>query len=201
MSIESSSSLHFPLHINALLTRLHSQSSAEDPIVNSAISDLQNLRAQNPLAGNTALHNLMLDKFVALDRDKCEFVYQLMLATGAKTAVEVGTSFGVSTIYLALAVAQNDPQTGKVIATEIESTKAAKAREHWAEAGEVVSKHVELRVGDLKETLKTDVPEVDFLLLDGKPLIYGSESRRKISLLSFLVSFLDSSSLRVVSTC
>ncbi|KAF6807061.1 hypothetical protein CSOJ01_08406 [Colletotrichum sojae] len=110
-----------------------------------------------------------LDRFVALEPDKCALVYLLLRATGARSVVEAGTSFGVSTIWLALAVGQNataQGASGKVIATENEPTKAKRAREHWKKAGEDVEKWIELREGDLRETLKTDLPEVDFLLLD-----------------------------------
>ncbi|KAF4975084.1 hypothetical protein FZEAL_8085 [Fusarium zealandicum] len=111
-----------------------------------------------------------LDKFVALDPDKCALVYLLLRSSGARYVVEAGTSFGLSTIYLALAVAQNagsDPARGKVIGTENEPSKAAKAREHWKVAGDDVEKFIDLREGDLRETLKTDLPQqVDFLLLD-----------------------------------
>ncbi|CVK93758.1 related to O-methyltransferase [Fusarium mangiferae] len=109
-----------------------------------------------------------LDKFVALDPDKCAYVYLLLRSMKARFVVEAGTSFGVSTIYLALAVSQNTgSQPGKVIATENEPTKAAKARKYWSQAGDDIEKFIELREGDLRETLKTDLPEqVDFLLLD-----------------------------------
>ncbi|KAH8885395.1 O-methyltransferase [Thozetella sp. PMI_491] len=111
-----------------------------------------------------------LDKFVALDPDKCELVYLLLRSSGARYVVEAGTSFGLSTIYLALAVGQNASGaagTAKVIATENEPTKAAVAREHWRRAGLEVEPWIELREGDLRETLKSDMPaEVDFLLLD-----------------------------------
>ncbi|CAF3541885.1 hypothetical protein SNK04_010117 [Fusarium graminearum] len=109
-----------------------------------------------------------LDKFVALDPDKCAFVYLLLRSMKARFVVEAGTSFGVSTIYLALAVAQNSgSQSGKVIATENEPTKAVRARENWGRAGDNIEKFIELREGDLRETLKTGLPEqVDFLLLD-----------------------------------
>lgn len=111
-----------------------------------------------------------LDKFVALDPDKCAFVYLLLRSMKARFVVEAGTSFGLSTIYLALAVAQNSgSQPGKVIATENEPTKAARAREYWSRAGDDVEKFIELREGDLRETLKTDLPEqIDFLLLDSE---------------------------------
>ncbi|KAL7759689.1 hypothetical protein ACKLNR_009779 [Fusarium oxysporum f. sp. zingiberi] len=109
-----------------------------------------------------------LDKFVALDPDKCAYVYLLLRSMKARFVVEAGTSFGVSTIYLALAVSQNSgSQPGKVIATENEPTKAFKARKYWSQAGDDIEKFIELREGDLRETLKTDLPEqVDFLLLD-----------------------------------
>ncbi|SCO85573.1 related to O-methyltransferase [Fusarium oxysporum] len=109
-----------------------------------------------------------LDKFVALDPDKCAYVYLLLRSMKARIVVEAGTSFGVSTIYLALAVSQNaGSQPGKVIATENEPTKAFKARKYWSQAGDDIEKFIELREGDLRETLKTDLPEqVDFLLLD-----------------------------------
>ncbi|RBR21504.1 hypothetical protein FVER53590_03931 [Fusarium verticillioides] len=109
-----------------------------------------------------------LDKFVALDPDKCAYVYLLLRSMKARFVVEAGTSFGVSTIYLALAVSQNAGlQPGKVIATENEPTKAVKARKYWSQAGNDIEKFIELREGDLRETLKTGLPEqVDFLLLD-----------------------------------
>ncbi|KAK8209479.1 S-adenosyl-L-methionine-dependent methyltransferase [Phyllosticta capitalensis] len=115
-----------------------------------------------------------LDRFVALEPDKCALVYLLLRATGTRFVIEAGTSFGVSTIWLALAVGQNVAAQqrgdlgGKVIATENEPTKAARARQHWRAAGEEdVERWIELREGDLRETLKTDLPEqVDFLLLD-----------------------------------
>ncbi|KAF2153929.1 O-methyltransferase [Myriangium duriaei CBS 260.36] len=111
-----------------------------------------------------------LDRFVALDPDKCAFVYALLRSSGARHVVEAGTSFGVSTIYLALAVGQNAQvqcAPGKVIATENEPTKAARARQHWKQAGDEVVPWIDLREGDILQTLKTDMPEqIDFLLLD-----------------------------------
>ncbi len=73
----------------------------------------------------------------------------------------------MSTIYLALAVGQNGG--GKVIATENESVKAARAKGHWRRAGAEVEQWIELREGDLRETLKVDLPQtVDALLLDSE---------------------------------
>jgi predicted O-methyltransferase YrrM len=117
----------------------------------------------------------MRDKFIALEQDKCLFIYQLARTLNATTIVEAGTSFGVSTIYLALAVTDNlaaatpAASKGTVIATEYEPAKAAQARKHWAECGESISTVIDLREGDLRETLSTDLPErVDMLFLDSK---------------------------------
>ena len=118
-----------------------------------------------------------LDKFVALEKDKCQCVYLLARSICATNIVEAGTSFGVSTTYLALAVGQNaaskniTPGAAKVIATEKEPSKAKRAREHWRQAGQEVEPWIELREGDLLESLKEEngMPsEVDLLLLDSK---------------------------------
>lgn len=127
----------------------------------------------------------MRDKFVALDRDKCEYIYLLARAVGTRNVVEAGTSFGVSTIYLALAVGQNvllqqeraaesSVITGKVVATEKESSKAERAKGHWREAGEEVEPWIEMREGNLLETLKVEegMPrEIDLVLLDSEFLL------------------------------
>ena len=84
-------------------------------------------------------------------RDKSQFLYQIARAINAKNAVEVGISFGVSTIYLALAIGSNRESSGgegKVTATEKELSNAEWAREYWKEAGdELVTKHIDLKSG------------------------------------------------------
>jgi predicted O-methyltransferase YrrM len=107
------------------------------------------------------------DKLVALDRDKAEFCYQLCRASDARRIVEIGTSFGVSTLYLAAAVRDNlraARVSGVVIGTEYEPAKASAARAHFAEAG--LSGFIDLREGDLRETLKDLEGPVDFVLVD-----------------------------------
>ncbi|KIW43763.1 uncharacterized protein PV06_04831 [Exophiala oligosperma] len=146
-----------PSHIVDLLARLHDESLRQEGALTR--DDFQ----------RATMDEVMRDKFIALDRDKAEFVYQLCRATGAETIVEAGTSFGVSTIYLALAASANASRTGRrarVVATEHEPTKAARARGYWAECGGSVSDVIDLREGDLRETLKTDLDNVDLLLLD-----------------------------------
>ncbi|KAF2094066.1 hypothetical protein NA57DRAFT_46778 [Rhizodiscina lignyota] len=116
-----------------------------------------------------SVHVATRDAFIALEQEKCHFVYQIARAVNAKTIVEAGTSFGVSTIYLSLAANANVGVSGgksTVIATEHEPSKAAQARKHWAEVGEDITSNIDLRVGDLRDTLKENMPEVDLFLLD-----------------------------------
>ncbi|CAG7975184.1 unnamed protein product [Penicillium olsonii] len=152
--------------ILTLLQSLHAKSLNQESAV-----DWNTLPAQC----TDEFDSIMLDKFIALDQDKCELVYHILRSTNATTVVEAGTSFGVSTIYLALAVAANAKRAGsgapRVIATEKEVSKAKLAREHWASAGKEVEDVIDLRVGDLRETLTADLGVVDFLLLDTLPAL------------------------------
>ena len=107
------------------------------------------------------------DKVVALDPDKCDFIYLQCRALQARRVVEVGTSFGVSTIYLAAAVRDNarvNGNEGVVIATENEPSKAAAAKQNFIEAG--LAQVVEMREGDALDTLKDVGGPLDFVLMD-----------------------------------
>jgi predicted O-methyltransferase YrrM len=107
------------------------------------------------------------DKFVALDPEKCDLCYMLCRSIMARRVVEFGTSFGVSTIYLAAAVRDTVREAGGdgiVIGSEIEPTKAKVADANLADAG--LGTFVEVRVGDARQTLKDAGGPVDFLLLD-----------------------------------
>ena len=93
----------------------------------------------------------------------------LARACGARTVVEFGTSFGVSTLHLAAALRDNGG--GRLITTEFEPSKAARARNNLTEAGLIDL--VEIREGDALQTLATDLPErIDLLLLDGAKALY-----------------------------
>ncbi|MFZ5720603.1 MAG: O-methyltransferase [Pseudomonadota bacterium] len=107
-------------------------------------------------------NRFMADKLVALEPIKAEFCHMLCRALRARRVVEIGTSFGVSTLYLADAVRANGG--GTVIATEYEPDKAAAARATFQAAG--VADLIDLREGDLRETLKVIEGPVDFVLMD-----------------------------------
>ncbi|KAI1132720.1 O-methyltransferase [Nemania abortiva] len=183
--IDASATLDASERVKTLLLRLHTNSLAQEEELNKPGGKLSELKAASERygdVGDTAgladcqrqFDDLMRDKMIALEQDKALFVYHLCRTLSATRIVEAGTSFGLSTIYLALAVGQNasklDPERGgsaKVIATENESSKIALARQHWKEAGEEVEPWIELREGDLRQTLASGLPEkIDFVLLD-----------------------------------
>lgn len=176
--------LRAPTHVRDLLAQLHALSLDQEqqlglgnggPSINKATDTLRSDAGRS----KQNFDDLMRDKFIALTEDKAMFVYNMVRAKGALTVVEAGTSFGVSTIYLALAVGENARILGKtrsearVIATEHEPSKAAKAREYWRTAGESVEQYIELREGDILQTLREDVLEVDFVLFDSMLLQIG----------------------------
>jgi predicted O-methyltransferase YrrM len=107
-------------------------------------------------------NRFMADKLVALDPIKAEFCHMLIRALRATRVVEIGTSYGVSTLYLADAVRANGG--GVVVGTEYEPAKAAAARASFEAAG--LARFIDLREGDLRETLKDLEGPVDFVLMD-----------------------------------
>ena len=151
--------------LEALLDRLHAQSEAQVDETNAYFAR----RAQEGTLDSENffdddMHRFFSDKMVALERDKAEFCYLLCRSLRATRVVEAGTSFGVSTLYLAAAVRDNRVENGVVIGTEYEPKKAEVARANFKEAG--LSEFIELREGDLRQTLQDVGGPVDFMLVD-----------------------------------
>jgi predicted O-methyltransferase YrrM len=149
------------------LAALHGRSDAQTADMEAQFSDRPKGGGAAQWPDPDALKSFLADKLVALDRDKAEFCYQLIRAANARRIVEIGTSFGVSTLYLAAAVRDNLAASGGegvVIGTEYEPEKAAAARSLFVEAG--LSDFIELREGDLRETLRDLSGPVDFVLMD-----------------------------------
>jgi predicted O-methyltransferase YrrM len=148
--------------LDRLLADLHARSDVQVAALQSYQTD-SSRRAPSV----EEIKAFLSDKLVALDRDKAEFCYQLCRANDARRIVEAGTSYGVSTIYLAAAVRDNIQSAGGaglVIGTEYEPDKARAARAHFEQAG--LSGLIDLREGDLRETLRQIDGPVDFMLVD-----------------------------------
>jgi predicted O-methyltransferase YrrM len=147
--------------LDRFLQELHARSDAQ-----VAAWKAFELAARADLRTDDEVKTFRSDKFVALDRDKAEFCYQLCRAIGARRVVEIGTSYGVSTLYLAAAVRDNARAGGEaiVIGTEYEPAKVTLAKMHFEQAG--LSQYIELRQGDLRDTLRELEGPIDFLLVD-----------------------------------
>jgi predicted O-methyltransferase YrrM len=150
--------------LESLLAGLHSRSDEQQAALRSFEASWAG-QVRPPAAKEARA--FLSDKLVALDRNKAELCYQLCRANNARRIVEIGTSYGVSTLYLAAAVRDNVRAVGGngvVIGTEYEPGKASAARAHFEQAG--LSHLIDLREGDLRETLRQIDGPVDFMLVD-----------------------------------
>src|SRR5579875_1826904 len=156
-------------HIVRLLDRLFAEADASEPALDAMRhSDAAGLVTSK--TGYRQFYGLLKDIPLPVSRETGSLLYMLARSTRAQSILEFGTSFGVSTIYLAAALRDNGG--GRIITTEFEPEKAARARANLIEAG--LSDLVEIREGDALQTLADGLPEsFDLLLLDGAKGLYG----------------------------
>lgn len=152
--------------LEAPLDRLHAQNDAQAVETSAYIArrDREGTLDPSRFQFDDDMHRFFSDKMVTLNRDKAEFCYLLCRSLRAARVVEAGTSFGVSTLYLAAALRDNHVADGVVIGTEWEPKKADAARKNFREAG--LEKFIDLREGDLRETLNDAEGPIDFMLID-----------------------------------
>jgi predicted O-methyltransferase YrrM len=122
--------------------------------------------------------------YMPVSQEGGDLLYILARAIRPNTVVEFGTSYGVSTIHLAAAVADNG--TGHVVSTELNTAKFAAACANLAETG--LADRVTIILGDATTTLEDLPGPIDFVLLDGwkdlcQPLLRSLESRLAIGAL------------------
>jgi predicted O-methyltransferase YrrM len=156
----------------SLLSRLFEEADAAESNIDAAFADLsddERARMLRSKADYGELYGRMKDLPLAVSRETGGLLYMLARSSGARTIVEFGTSFGISTLHLAAALRDNGG--GRLITSEFEPSKAARARANL-KAGAVIDL-VEIREGDALETLSVDLPEViDLVLLDGAKALY-----------------------------
>ena len=105
-----------------------------------------------------------LDRLRNLEPETGAVLNVLVRALGARDVLEVGTSNGVSTLYLADALAATG---GRLVSVEIEAERTAMARENVRRAG--LEALVELRTADAADVLR-ESPDAawDLVLLDAE---------------------------------
>ena len=152
--------------VRPLLDRLFQAADSDDA------AHWATVRARHPdgFAGMSAREQADAygELYIPVSPEGGRLLYTLIRASRPATVVEFGTSFGISTIHLAAAVRDNG--TGRVVSTELNAAKVARARANLAEAG--LADLVTILAGDARQTL-ADLPgPVGFVLLDGWKNLY-----------------------------
>lgn len=149
--------------IAGVLAREHERARGDDTRLAAVRSKLDAAKAD----GTFNYDLFPKDVYLSIEPAMGEFLYLAARAIGAKRIVEFGTSFGISTIYLAAAARENG---GHVIGTELTPEKAERAQANLQEAG--LAKFAEIRVGDALQSLAGLAGPIDLLFLDGWKDLY-----------------------------
>jgi predicted O-methyltransferase YrrM len=167
-----------------LLERLFEEADATEPLNSPAFASLPVEERESLLRSKTAYLNFygnLRDFPLAVSRETGQLLYMLARSCRARTIVEFGTSFGISTLHLAAALRDNGG--GRLITCEFEPSKVARARKNLTDGG--LADLMEFREGDALQTLSVNLPDkIDLLLLDGAKGLYSEilsllESRLK----------------------
>ncbi|MDR2573633.1 MAG: class I SAM-dependent methyltransferase [Desulfovibrio sp.] len=155
-----------------LLDRLFEEVADAEAAMNSTLADLSGKELTRLKRSKTEYLNFygrLKDFPLAVSRNTGTLLYMLARVCGARLIAEFGTSFGISTLYLAAALRDNGG--GYLITSEFEPSKAARARKNLTDGG--LMDLVEIREGDALQTLRDDLPDtIDMLLLDGAKALY-----------------------------
>jgi predicted O-methyltransferase YrrM len=158
--------------VASLLARLFAEAESSDARLRqmrTGISQDQLTARMSSTTEYRELYSSMKDFYLAVSPETARLLYMLARSNRARSIVEFGTSFGISTIYMAAALRDNGG--GHLIGSDFEQAKVQKARQNLAAAG--LSDLVEIREGDALETLSRNLPEsIDLVLLDGAKSLY-----------------------------
>ena len=150
-------------NVAELLERLHGEADAQMPALRKRIA-ATGKNEETPEAWFEKLG----DFYLPVSREQGRFLYQTVRALRPERVVEFGSSFGISTIYLAAGLRDNG--RGIVIGSELIEQKAATARRNLPTAG--LDNYADIRSGDARQTLSDPGGSIDIVLLDGGPALY-----------------------------
>ena len=155
-----------------LLDRLFEEADAALAETDAAVAGLSNEERQSLMRSKTGyvdLYGRLKNVPLPISRETGALLYMLARSSGARTIVEFGTSFGISTLHLAAALRDNGG--GHLITSEFEPSKVARARHNLTAGG--LTDLVEIREGDALQTLSVHLPDkIDLVLLDGAKALY-----------------------------
>ncbi len=145
--------------ISGVLDRLHTAALRDDDL------DIAPLPSD---ASAEQRADALASAYLPVSAQGGRLLYSLVRSARPQTIVEFGTSYGISTLYLAAAVRDNG--VGRVTTTELSSTKVAAARANLLEAG--VAQLVDVLAGDALQILGTIDGPIGLVLLDGWKDLY-----------------------------
>lgn len=154
--------------VRIVLEKLRSRGEAEDAVAKERVRAREHELGMRLYGRERA--ELCASAPLSIAPSVGELLHVLASACRARTIIEFGASFGVSTIYLAAAL--RDLDGSLLITTELVPEKGQLARQNLAQAG--LADLVEVRVGDALETLRDLPADVDLLFLDGANDLYLS---------------------------
>jgi predicted O-methyltransferase YrrM len=155
--------------VDAVLSQLFARADRDDEVASSLPEDraLPDRAARLSMTARERADALQ-DMYMPVSPDVGRFLYALVRSCRPETVVEFGTSFGISTIHLAAAVADNG--AGRVVTTELSDQKATAAKQSLEQAG--LAGVVTILRGDALETLASVTGPVGLVLLDGWKDLY-----------------------------
>ena len=152
-------------------TKPREETSGASRLAFRAISGLRSATASRKVPASIRMFR---DVYSAVTEERGALLYLIGRAIQAARVVEFGSSFGISTIYLATAVRDNrDSNPGaaaQVIGSEMEPQKCAEATRNLQAAG--LSDIARILPGDALETLRAVEAPVDLVFLDGRKDLY-----------------------------
>jgi predicted O-methyltransferase YrrM len=156
----------------AVLDHLFQEADAASSLMSPVMASLSEKERERLMRSKTeylSLYERLKELPLPVSRQAGRLLYMLARSCQARTIVEFGTSFGISTLHLAAALRDNGG--GRLITTEFEPAKIARARRNLTDGGLIDL--VEIREGDALQTLAAGLPDtIDLLFLDGAKALY-----------------------------
>lgn len=169
--------LRFPFdhpEIVAVLTGLHETAAADTWKIVPRLPRYLWAKSTGHLGDRSTQHRLFSDLYSAVTPERGAVLYLMARAIRARRVVEFGSSFGISTIYLATAVRDNFPgessPSAQVTGSDMEESKVAAATKNIAAAG--LANLAKILQGDALQTLRAVEGPIDLAFLDGPKDMY-----------------------------